>query len=45
MTNLKTDHALLAAIKRAAKQESTAEELRQQRVSFIIGLFREQRRH
>ena len=37
MTDLKTDHALLERLKAAASASLTAEELREQRVSFIIG--------
>ena len=41
MTELKTDANLLRALQRASTRKPTAEELRQQRVSFIMGLLKE----
>jgi hypothetical protein len=35
--NIKTDPALLEALERAAKTALTADEIEQQRVSFIMG--------
>lgn len=37
MTNLRTDSNLLEALSAAAKTNVSAEELRKQRVSFIMG--------
>lgn len=37
MTELKTDPAVLRALRAAASKELTAEEINKQRVSFIMG--------
>jgi len=37
MTNLKTKPSLLAALKEAASHEPSAKELKEQRISFIMG--------
>lgn len=37
MTELKTDESLLNALRSAAKRVPSAEELEQQRVSFVMG--------
>lgn len=37
MTDLKTDGALLRALEEAARRRPTADELDEQRVSFIMG--------
>ena len=37
MTNLRTDPALLRALRAAVGRELTADEVEQQRISFVIG--------
>lgn len=41
MTNLQTDPAVLKALRAAAEHEFKAEELRQQRISFVLGSLKE----
>jgi len=41
MTDLKTDPALIRRLEEAATATVTAEQLREQRISFIIGNLRE----
>lgn len=41
MTDLKTDSVILEKIAAAAKQTMTAEEIRRQKLSFIVGFFGE----
>lgn len=37
MGELKTDEGLLRALQRAASQDLTADEVRRQRISFVVG--------
>ena len=37
MTEIKTDESLLSALRKASTRSPTAEELRRQRISFVMG--------